>query len=151
DQVLAKVDRATMAVGLEGRAPLLDSKIVGLACRLAPDLRLRGMQTKFLLKRALRGILPDVTLDRKKQGFAMPIGRWLAGELRGWMEDELSAARLRDFFDPTAVRRLMDEHVQGRADHRKPLWTILAFQQWLGAWRAAAASNVGEGALHGVA
>jgi asparagine synthase (glutamine-hydrolysing) len=148
DQVLAKVDRATMAVGLEGRAPLLDSKIVGLACRLTPDLRLRGMQTKFLLKRAMRGILPDVTLDRKKQGFAMPIGRWLAGELRSWMEDELAPSRIGDFFQPAVVRRLMDEHIAGRADHRKPLWTMLAFQQWRTAF---AASGVQKGALHGVA
>jgi asparagine synthase (glutamine-hydrolysing) len=148
DQVLAKVDRATMAVGLEGRAPLLDSKIVGLACRLTSDLRLRGMQTKFLLKRAMRGILPDATLDRKKQGFAMPIGRWLAGDLRSWMEDELAAARIGDFFAPAVVRRLMDEHTSGRADHRKPLWTLLAFQQWRSAWQASA---VQQGALHGVA
>jgi asparagine synthase (glutamine-hydrolysing) len=138
DQVLAKVDRATMAVGLEGRAPLLDSKIVGLACRLTPHLRLRGMQTKFLLKRAMRGILPDATLDRKKQGFAMPIGRWLKGELRSFMEYQLAPSRIRDHFEPSVVRKLIDEHIAGQADHRKPLWTILAFQTWLEAWRSAA-------------
>src|SRR5262249_4943643 len=116
DQVLAKVDRATMAVGLEGRAPLLDSKIVGLACRSAPSLRLRGSTTKFLLKRAMRGILPKETLERKKQGFAMPIGRWLVGELREFMESELAPARLKDVFEPRVVQKLMDEHVRGRAD-----------------------------------
>jgi asparagine synthase (glutamine-hydrolysing) len=138
DQVLAKVDRATMAVGLEGRAPLLDSRVVGLACSLAPALRMRGFQTKFLLKRALSGVLPEETLHRRKQGFAMPIGRWLRGELRPWMEDSLSATRLAQggLFDAKGVRRLMDEHVAGQADHRKPLWTLLAFHEWWAAWRA---------------
>jgi asparagine synthase (glutamine-hydrolysing) len=148
DQVLAKVDRATMAVGLEGRAPLLDSKIVGLACRLTPHLRLHGMQTKYLLKRAMRGILPDATLDRKKQGFAMPIGRWLKGELRAFMEYELAPSRIKDHFEPRVVRKLMDEHIAGHADHRKPLWTLLAFQTWKEAWRA---SGVEKRSLHGVA
>ncbi|HJZ84323.1 MAG TPA: asparagine synthase C-terminal domain-containing protein, partial [Polyangia bacterium] len=140
DQVLAKVDRATMAVGLEGRAPLLDSRVVALACQVAPALRMRGLRGKLLLKHALAGILPAHTLARKKQGFAMPIGRWLKGELRPWLEDQLSEARLRDggLLEPTFVRRLVDQHLRGQADHRKPLWTLLAFQQWWSAWRASA-------------
>src|SRR5262249_14010808 len=129
DDVLTKVDRATMAVGLEARAPFLDSRVIALACRAAPALRLRGWETKHLLKRAMRGILPDETLERKKQGFAMPIGRWLRGELRPFMEDTLSERRLREggWFDPAPIRKLVDDHVAGRADHRKPLWTLIAF------------------------
>jgi asparagine synthase (glutamine-hydrolysing) len=136
DQVLTKVDRATMAVGLEGRAPLLARRVVELAARLAPGLRLRGMTTKYLLKRAMRGVLPDEILDRPKQGFAMPIGRWLKHELRELLETELSAAALRagGLFDPARVRSLVEDHVNGRADHRKPLWTLIAFERWRRAW-----------------
>src|SRR5262249_60365850 len=99
------------------------------ACSSGAGRRLSGRQHKFVLKSAMRGILPDATLDRKKQGFAMPIGRWLAGELRGWMESELEASRIGDLFQPAVIRRLMDEHTSGRAAHRKPLWTPLAFRQ----------------------
>jgi asparagine synthase (glutamine-hydrolysing) len=132
DGVLTKVDRATMAVGLEARAPLLDTRVMALACRIDPSLRLRGMTTKYLLKRAMRGILPDSTLDRKKQGFAMPIGGWLRKDLRPLLDDMLSARRLAasGLFSPKPIRRLVDEHVAGRADHRKPLWTLLAFMLW---------------------
>lgn len=136
DDVLTKVDRATMAVGLEARAPLLDTKIIALACRVAPSLRLHGNTTKWLLKKAMRGILPDETLDRKKQGFAMPIGRWLKGPLRPLLEDTLSETKLRatGLFDPAPIRRLVAEHLGGRADHRKPLWTMIAFMRWLDVW-----------------
>src|SRR5262249_32739513 len=132
DQVLTKVDRASMAVGLEVRAPMLDSKVIGFACGIHPSLRLSGRTTKRVLKRALEGVLPHDTLYRKKQGFAMPIGSWLKGELRPWLEEELSAARLNadGFFSPAAVRTLVDEHISGKADHRKPLWTLLAFVTW---------------------
>ncbi len=132
DGVLTKVDRATMAVGLEARAPLLDSRVVALAARLHPSLRLRGLTTKYLLKRAMRGLLPDATIDRKKQGFAMPIGAWLRGPLRPLLEDTLSERRLTatGFFAAKPIRRLVAEHVAGRADHRKPLWTLLAFMLW---------------------
>ena len=132
DGVLTKVDRATMAVGLEARAPLLDTRVIALACRLHPSLRLRGLTTKYLLKRAVRGLLPDTTIDRKKQGFAMPIGTWLRGPLRPLLEDTLSETRLRasGLFDAKPIRKLVDEHVGGRADHRKPLWTLLAFMLW---------------------
>jgi asparagine synthase (glutamine-hydrolysing) len=140
DGVLTKVDRATMAVGLEARAPLLDTRVIALACKLHPSLRLRGLTTKYLLKRAVRGLLPDSIIDRKKQGFAMPIGSWLQGPLRGLLEDELSEARLArtGLFDPAPIRRLVAEHVGGRADHRKPLWTLLAFMLWYDAMKASA-------------
>jgi asparagine synthase (glutamine-hydrolysing) len=138
DGVLMKVDRATMAVGLEARAPLLDSQVVLRACSFAPSLRIRGFQTKHILRRAARGLLPPEILRRKKQGFAMPIGPWLRVELRSLLEEDLGEARLRrdGLFAPAPLRRLVDEHVAGRADHRKPLWTLLAFQRWHEAWRA---------------
>jgi asparagine synthase (glutamine-hydrolysing) len=86
DQVLAKVDRATMAVGLEARAPLVSPSLVSFTCALAPSLRLRGLTTKYLLKRAIR-LLPDEILDRRKQGFSMPVALWLRGPLRPLLEE----------------------------------------------------------------
>ncbi len=145
DDVLTKVDRATMAVGLECRSPFLDTRVVSLACRLPPPLRMRGFTGKYLLRRALRGILPDETLSRRKQGFAMPIGRWLRHELRPFLEETLSRRALGDtgLFDPAPIRRLVDAHVAGAADHRKPLWTLIAFLRWHAAWTAAAAVPAG--------
>jgi asparagine synthase (glutamine-hydrolysing) len=138
DGVLTKVDRATMAVGLEARAPLLDSKVIALACRVAPALRLHGTTTKWLLKKAARGLVPDETLDRKKQGFAMPIGRWLKGPLRPLLEETLSEKHLAatGLFAAAPIRRLVNEHLDGRADHRKPLWTMIAFMRWLEVWQS---------------
>ncbi|HKA86196.1 MAG TPA: asparagine synthase (glutamine-hydrolyzing) [Haliangiales bacterium] len=138
DQVLQKVDRATMAVGLEGRAPMLATRVVGLATRLDPSLRLRGLTTKYLLKRAMKGLLPDTILGRRKQGFAMPIGPWLRGELRGLLEDTLAERSLREggLFDAAVVRRWVKEHVDGTADHRKALWTLLAFERWRAEWKS---------------
>ena len=132
DGVLTKVDRATMAVGLESRAPLLDTGVVTLACRLAPELRMNGFRTKYLLRRAMRGLLPAETLTRKKQGFSMPLGRWLRGPLRGFLEETLSVPRLRatGLFEPAPIRTLVDEHITGKVDHRKPLFTVLAFLLW---------------------
>jgi asparagine synthase (glutamine-hydrolysing) len=136
DQVLQKVDRATMAVGLEGRAPLLATRVVRLASRIAPCLRLRGLTTKYLLKRAMKGILPEAILHRRKQGFAMPVGPWLRKELREMLEETLSERRLREggLFDPATVRGWVDEHVRGLADHRKGLWTLVAFERWRAEW-----------------
>ena len=137
DDVLAKVDRATMAVGLEARAPLLDSRVVGLACRIAPELRLSALTPKYVLKKAMTDRLPKEILARKKKGFAMPIGRWLKHELRPLLEEDLSEARLeRDgLFNAAPIRQLVNEHVGGKADHRKPLWTLIAFQRWWQAWQ----------------
>lgn len=137
DDVLTKVDRATMAVGLEARSPLLDSRIVELACRVSPWLRQRGLEGKHLLKRATRELLPAAVRRRPKRGFGMPIGHWLRGPLRSLMEEELGAAHLRDqgLFQAAPVRQLVEEHLAGRGDHHKPLWTLIAFQRWWRAWQ----------------
>ena len=133
-----KVDRASSAVSLEARAPFLDTDVVAFACALPPEMRLRGQTTKFVLKEAMRGVLPDEVLDRPKQGFGVPVARWLRTDLRPWMADLLSPARLRrqGIFDETTVVRLMEDHVQGRRDRRKQLWTLLVFQSWLDHWSA---------------
>ena len=131
--VLAKVDRASMAASLEVRAPLLDRAMVELACAIPSALKLKGMTTKHLLKEAARPWLPAGIVDRPKKGFGVPIGRWLRGPLRPLAEALLAPDRLsrEGFFEAAAVKRLLDEHLAGRADHRKPLWTLLAFQMWL--------------------
>lgn len=131
--VLVKVDRASMARSLEVRAPLLDRQVVEFAAAIPGSLRLKASTTKYLLKKAARGRLPDVIIDRPKKGFGMPIGQWLRGPLRDLGETLLAPARLADegFFDPAEVGRLWSEHQRGVADHRKPLWTLLAYQLWL--------------------
>ena len=131
--VLVKVDRASMARSLEVRAPLLDRTVVEFGAAIDGALRLNGMTTKYLLKKAARGRLPDEIIDRPKKGFGMPIGQWLRGPLRDLGESLLSNERIEreGYFNATEVRRLWHEHQRGAADHRKPLWTMLVYQMWL--------------------
>ena len=133
DDILVKVDRATMAHGLEARAPFLDHRVVDLVSALPTRWKLRGFTMKYVLKRLLRGKVPDAVIDRPKKGFGMPVAEWLKGPLRPLAEDLLSERALRDggFFDPAATRALLGEHLAGRHDHRKILWSLLAFQLWL--------------------
>jgi asparagine synthase (glutamine-hydrolysing) len=125
DDLVAKVDWTSMANGLEVRSPLLDHRLLELAATLplVPD--------KGLLKAAAEPWLPPGILDREKQGFAVPIGRWLRDELRTLPEDVLldPAARRRDLFDETQVRRMIDEHRAG-ADRSEPLWAMIALELW---------------------
>jgi asparagine synthase (glutamine-hydrolysing) len=129
-----KVDRAAGAVGLEARAPFLDTDVVNFACGLPPELRMQGTTTKRILKTAMRGILPDDILDRPKQGFGVPVARWMKEDLLPMLREELHPDKIRreGFFAPTEVTRILDEHVAGRHDHRKQLWTLLVFEKWLG-------------------
>jgi asparagine synthase (glutamine-hydrolysing) len=131
--VLVKVDRASMACALEVRAPLLDTSIVDFAAAIPGDLRLHRMTTKYLLKQAVRPWLPNEIIDRPKKGFGVPIGEWLRGPLRDMAHDLLSRTRVgrEGYLDADTVARLLDEHERGVADHRKPLWTLLAFELWL--------------------
>ncbi|NUN12860.1 MAG: asparagine synthase (glutamine-hydrolyzing) [Myxococcales bacterium] len=132
DDILVKVDRATMAHALEARAPLLDYRVVEFAAALPTRLKLRGWTMKYLLKKMLRNRLPNAVLDRPKKGFGIPIAEWLKGPLLSWAKDLLSASELnRDrFFRPEYVEMLFQEHLSGRADHRKLLWSLIIFQLW---------------------
>ena len=136
--VNTKVDRASGAVGLEVRAPFLDTALVEFACRLPPEQRLRGRTPKYILKKAMRGRLPDDILDRKKQGFAVPVARWMREDLAPALRDELAPDKLRreGIFDPVFVEGLVSDHLSGRRDRRKALWTLFMFERWLGRWGA---------------
>jgi asparagine synthase (glutamine-hydrolysing) len=132
EQNLATVDRASMARGLEVRAPFLDRGMVELTSRIPADRKLRGWTTKYILKEALRGDVPAQILGRRKQGFGVPWGPWLRGPLRRTLEERLAPTRVAHvgLFDPKAVGRLTAEHLAGRRDHRKVLWALMMFDAW---------------------
>lgn len=132
NDILVKLDRASMMASLEGRVPLLNNDFVAYALSLPLDLKLRGLRSKFLFKRALRGILPDGILKRPKKGFGIPVADWFRGPVREQMQSVLAPDRLQrqGFFDPKEVGRLVEDHLAGRRDNRKQLWTLFAFQLW---------------------
>ena len=132
NDILVKLDRASMMASLEGRVPLLNNDFVAYATRLPLRMKLRGLQSKFLLKRALKGVLPQKILNRPKKGFGIPVAHWFRGPLKDQMLSLLSPERIarQGFFDPAGVSRLIDDHLQGRRDNRKQLWTLFAFELW---------------------
>jgi len=131
-QTLVAMDRASMAAGLEVRAPFLDHAMVELAGRIPSRHKICGWTTKLVLKRALQGRLPDTVIHRRKQGLGVPIATWLQGPLRGVLEERLAPERLskRGLFEPGVVGRLIAEHVTGRRNHRKILWALMMFDAW---------------------
>jgi asparagine synthase (glutamine-hydrolysing) len=133
DDILTKVDRASMAHGLEVRSPFLDHHLVAHACAVPPSRKLRGFRSKAILKRAFKGALPDAILHRRKAGFMFPVAAGLRGAFRPMLEDACSesAVRRSGILEPKAVTRLMDDHLSGRRDHRRELWAVLCLQLWL--------------------
>jgi asparagine synthase (glutamine-hydrolysing) len=130
--ILVKLDRASMAVSLEARCPLLDHRVIEFAWRLPISVKLRDGNGKWLLRRVLRRYLPKALFERPKHGFDVPIGAWLKGPLRDWAEELLAQPRLRDegLLDPDRVRTCWHEHVSGRRDRSYELWAILMVEAW---------------------
>ena len=143
NDILVKLDRASMMASLEGRVPLLNNDFVEYATHLPLNMKLRGLRSKFLLKRALRGLLPDVILNRPKKGFGIPVAHWFRGPLKEQMLSVLSPERIasQGFFDPGAVARLIGDHLDGRRDNRKQLWTLFAFELWHEGYLSGAATR----------
>ena len=131
DDILTKVDRASMAVSLEARVPLLDHRVVEFAWRLPSGLLIAQGEGKRPLRAVLARYVPKTLVDRPKTGFGIPVGEWLKGPLRPWAEDLLSPGALSDgLFDRAAVRRWFDEFLSGRRDAQHGLWALLQFQAW---------------------
>jgi asparagine synthase (glutamine-hydrolysing) len=132
DDLLVKVDIASMAHSLEARSPFLDHEFMEFAATIPSDLKLRGRAKKYILKRALAGLLPEEILHRPKMGFGVPIDHWLRHELREMAYDTLLGPRCltRGYFRPEALRRLLDEHTRGVANWHYLLWTLLMLELW---------------------
>ena len=133
DDLLAKVDRATMAFSLEARVPYLDHEFYGWCARLDPALKIGGRTTKFILKTLAERYLPRDIVHREKQGFMMPLERWLADELKPDIEAALGPAGLgrRGLLRPAALARLIGEHTSGRKNHAMRLWVLLILERWI--------------------
>ena len=132
DDLLCKVDIASMAHGLECRAPLLDQKVIEFVGTVPTDLKMRRFRGKYLLRRAFGDMLPKEILRRPKMGFGVPIASWFRNELKDYLRDALldSTALGRGYFRPEAVRELVEDHVAGRWDHGYRLWSLLMFELW---------------------
>jgi len=133
DDILTKLDRASMGVSLEARVPLIDHRVVGFASRLPTDLLLRGRDGKWALRQILLRHVPRELVDRPKRGFAAPIAHWIRTDLREWAEDLLEESRLRreGFLAPDIVRKVLHEHLSGDRDREHLLWNLLMFEAWL--------------------
>jgi asparagine synthase (glutamine-hydrolysing) len=133
DDILTKVDRASMRVGLEARVPLLDHSVLEFAWRIPMSMKIKDGTGKWLLKQMLYRHVPQALVDRPKMGFSVPIDAWLRGSLREWAQTYLAEDRIiaEGFFDARVVRQTWEQHLKGAIDAGGPLWTLLMFQLWL--------------------
>ena len=132
DDILVKVDRMSMATSLEARVPFLDHRVVELSFQIPGEEKIRGGDTKVILKRAMKDLLPEEILHRDKQGFSIPIKNWIRNELRSMMLDVLDEHKIRNqgLFDYRTVNRLVDEHLRGVENHSHRLWALMMFELW---------------------
>ncbi|MFN2498998.1 MAG: asparagine synthase (glutamine-hydrolyzing) [Pyrinomonadaceae bacterium] len=132
NDLLVKVDIATMANSLEARSPFLDHHVIEFAASLPEKYKLRGLTTKYLLKRALRKLLPSENLDRRKMGFGVPIAHWFRGKLQPFLRETIlsEAALKRGLFKPEVVKRLVELHTRSERDYSHQLWTLLMLELW---------------------
>jgi asparagine synthase (glutamine-hydrolysing) len=133
DDVLVKVDRAAMANSLETRVPFLDHRVVELASRLPMNMKMRDGKTKWILRQVLYQYVPKELIERPKAGFGIPLGEWLRGPLRDWVESSLDEKRLvrEGYFNVHYIRNLWHAHLSGKRNNQSLLWSVLIFQAWL--------------------
>jgi asparagine synthase (glutamine-hydrolysing) len=136
DDILTKVDRASMAVALEARVPLLDHRVVELAWTMRPDLKIRGGESKWVLRRVLERYVPRELFERPKMGFGVPIDAWLRGPLRDWAEDLLDpkAIAADGLLDPAPIAAAWEAHKSGLRDMQYPIWVVLMLRDWQKRW-----------------
>jgi asparagine synthase (glutamine-hydrolysing) len=132
DDLLVKMDIASMANSLESRSPFLDHKLVRFTSQIPSDLKLKGFTLKYILRKALKGFVPDRILIRGKMGFGVPISRWFRNDLKGYIQKMLASEiiRKRNYLQPEAVQHLMKEHFAGRVDNGARLWALLVLEIW---------------------
>jgi asparagine synthase (glutamine-hydrolysing) len=132
NDLLVKVDIASMAVSLEARSPFLDHHVIEFAASLPERMKLRGLTTKYILKKTLRKLLPTENLTRGKMGFGVPVGHWFRGQMQGFLRENLLSERAsrRGLFRPEVVRRMVELHTRGERDHTHQLWTLLMLELW---------------------
>jgi asparagine synthase (glutamine-hydrolysing) len=136
--LLMRVDKITMSTSVEGRAPYLDQKLVEFAMGIPTKLKVKNRQTKYILKKAVEGIIPENIIYRKKQGFSMPVKEWFAGELSRYMTDSILNSRLRErqLFDYAFIENMLKRQQYGRSDNSTRLWTLFNLSRWYDCWVA---------------
>ena len=130
--MLVKVDRASMASSLEVRVPLLNPILLDFVIDLPSKLKLHHLKTKYILKKSMAGILPQDIINRGKKGFNIPVAKWIAGDLKELVMDIFSSERIKrkGIFNQQYIHDILKEHVSGKRDNRKLIWTLLAFELW---------------------
>ena len=136
EDILTKVDRASMMNSLEVRSPFLNHELVSFVNNLPDNFKFKGMEGKYFLKKLMEPRLGKDIISRKKKGFGIPVARWLTRELKGELEKMLSEEKIKKqgFFDYSYVKKIIAEHMEGRKNNRQKLWSLFVFQKWHENW-----------------